>query len=108
MGYDDSLDAFGIHGTGGIVGALLLVPFIRNRWMADAAQINGGSWTSLDQLWVQTFAVLVTIAYSVVVSIVLYFIVKYTVGFRLKDEEEVKGLDKSQHGEHGYGLLDIQ
>ncbi len=108
LGYDDSLDAFGIHGTGGIVGALLLVPFIRNSWMSDAAEAAGGSWSSWEQLWVQVYAVLVTIGYSVIMSVIFYFVVKWTVGFRLSEEHEVKGLDKTQHGEHGYGMLDIQ
>lgn len=52
LGYDDSLDAFGIHGVGGIVGALLLTFFIRESWMESAAQAAGGSWTIWQQFGV--------------------------------------------------------
>ena len=53
LGYDDSLDAFGIHGVGGIVGAMFLTFFIRPSWMAEAATAAGGNWTVWNQLGVQ-------------------------------------------------------
>ncbi|NTW56132.1 MAG: ammonium transporter [Chlorobiaceae bacterium] len=106
-GYDDSLDAFGIHGVGGIVGALFLTFFIRPSWMAEAAEKAGGSWTILDQLGVQATAVGVTIAYAAIVSLVLLFIVEKTIGLRIKENDEMSGLDHSMHGEQGYGLINL-
>lgn len=105
LGYDDSLDAFGVHGVGGIVGALALTFFIRPSWYVDAAAKVGGSWTMWQQLGVQATAVGITVAYAAVVSLVLLFIVEKTVGFRLKENDEMSGLDHSMHGEQGYGLI---
>jgi len=105
MGYDDSLDAFGIHGVGGIVGALVLVFFIRESWMAEAVVAAGGSWTVWQQLGIQAAAVLVTVAYAGVVTLLLLVITEKTVGFRLGDAGEMSGMDHSLHGEHGYGLI---
>lgn len=105
LGYDDSLDAFGIHGIGGIVGALCLTFFIRPSWMADAAAKVGGTWTVWQQLGVQATAVGITVAYAAVVSLVLLFIVEKTIGLRVKENDEMSGLDHSMHGEQGYGLI---
>ncbi len=107
LGYDDSLDAFGIHGVGGIVGALALTFFIRPSWMADAAAKVGGSWTLWQQFGVQATAVGVTIAYAAVASLVLLFIVEKTVGLRISEDDEMSGLDHSMHGEQGYGLINL-
>ena len=107
LGYDDSLDAFGIHGVAGIVGALALVFFIRPSWMAGAAAAAGGSWSLLQQLLVQAQAVGATILYTVVVSGVLVLVVEKTVGFRLSEEREKSGMDHALHGEHGYGLINL-
>ena len=68
LGYDDSLDAFGIHGIGGIIGAILLVFFIRPSWMADAATAAGGSWTVWNQLGIQALAVTIAIVYAAVMT----------------------------------------
>ena len=106
-GYDDSLDAFGIHGIGGIVGAIALTFFIRESWMAEAAAAAGGSWSVWQQLGVQAAAVLVTIVYAALVTLVLLFIVEKTVGFRLRETQEMSGLDHSLHGERGYGLINL-
>jgi Amt family ammonium transporter len=107
LGYDDTLDAFGIHGTGGIVGAIFLVFFIRDSWWADAATAAGGSWGVLDQLWVQVYAIGITIVYAVVISLGIAFLIQKTIGFRMQEDEEIKGLDKTQHAESGYGFLDV-
>jgi Amt family ammonium transporter len=107
LGYDDSLDAFGVHGVGGIVGALFLTFFIRPSWMADAAVKAGGSWTVMQQLGVQATAVGVTIVYSAVVSLILLVIVDKTIGLRISENDEMSGLDHSMHGEHGYGLINL-
>jgi Amt family ammonium transporter len=105
LGYDDSLDAFGIHGIGGIVGAIFLVFFIRPSWMADAAEAAGGSWTMWQQLGVQALAVLIAIAYAAVLTLVLVWAVDKVFKFRSSETEEMQGLDRSYHGERGYGML---
>jgi Amt family ammonium transporter len=105
LGYDDSLDAFGIHGVGGIVGSLLLAFFIRKSWMAAAAEAAGGSWSSLQQLGVQAAAVGIAIAYAAIGTLIIIFIVNKLVGFRASTEAEMQGLDHFYHGEAGYGML---
>jgi Amt family ammonium transporter len=105
LGYDDSLDAFGIHGLGGIVGAIFLSFFIRPSWMAEAAEAAGGSWTIWQQLGVQTLAVLIAIVYAGVLSLVIIFVVDKIFKFRSSEKEEMQGLDRSYHGERGYGML---
>jgi Amt family ammonium transporter len=105
MGYDDSLDAFGVHGVGGIVGALSLTFFIRPSWMEDAAVAAGGSWTVWQQFGVQAAAVGIAIAYAAVVSLVLIVIVDKIFKFRSSERDEMAGLDRTYHGERGYGLV---
>lgn len=107
LGYDDSLDVFGIHGVAGILGAIALTFFIRDSWMADAAAKMGGSWTTANQLIVQLKAVGITILYTTVVSFLIVLIVEKTVGFRIDAKDEMAGLDHSLHGEHGYGLINL-
>lgn len=105
LGYDDSLDAFSVHGVGGIVGALLLTFFIRDSWWSEAEIANGGTWTILQQLGIQAAAVGIAITYSIFGTLVIIFIVEKTVGFKSTDEEEMQGLDHAYHGERGYGML---
>jgi len=105
LGYDDSLDAFGIHGMGAIVGALALSFFIRDSWMTEAALANGGTWTSLQQLGIQAAAVGIAIVYAAVGSLIIIFITEKTVGFKAKPCDELDGLDYAYHGERGYGML---
>jgi Amt family ammonium transporter len=105
LGYDDSLDVFGIHGVSGITGALALTFFIRPSWMAEASTAIGKVWTVGQQFGVQSTAVLITVVYAAAVSIVLLQLVQKTVGFRLETADEMSGMDHSLHGEHGYGLL---
>jgi Amt family ammonium transporter len=99
LGYDDSLDVFGVHGVGGIVGAVLTG--------LCAADFMGGAGTALDtvgaQIMVQIKSVLVTIVWSGVVSWVALFVIdKLVGGLRVSVEEETMGLDQSSHGESGY------
>ena len=103
--YDDSLDAFGVHGIGGIVGAIFLTFFIRKSWMEEAAVAIDGSWTVMQQLGVQVAAVLIAIVYAGILTYILLVIVSKTVGLRSSDNSEMAGLDNSYHGEHGYGML---
>ncbi|MCK4853755.1 MAG: ammonium transporter [Bacteroidales bacterium] len=105
LGYDDSLDAFGIHGVGGIVGAIFLTFLIRQSWMDEAALAAGGTWSVMQQLGVQVAAVLVAIVYAAVVTLIILFIVNKVIGLRASNAEEMQGLDFSLHGEHGYGMV---
>lgn len=106
LGYDDSLDVFGIHGMGGIVGALFLTPFIRKSWMEEAvAATTSNSWTLFQQFGVQVAAVAVAIVYSLVLTILIILIVEKTIGLKSSTQEELDGLDHAYHGERGYGML---
>lgn len=105
IGYDDSLDAFGVHGVGGIVGAIMLSFFIRKSWMADAAAVAGGHWGILQQLGVQAIAVSLAIVYAAAITLILVFVLEKFIGFRSCAKQEMAGLDSSYHGEHGYGML---
>lgn len=89
LGYDDSLDAFGVHGIGGILGALLTGVF--------AVKDIGGADGSL---LLQAKGVLITLVYSGVLSFVLLKLIDLTIGLRVSEEEEREGLDVILHGEH--------
>jgi Amt family ammonium transporter len=104
-GYDDSLDAFGIHGIGGIVGAIVLSFFIRATWMEDAAVSAGGTWTMVQQLGVQVAAVLIAVVYAGVFTLIILLVIDKLFKFRSSEESEMMGLDNAYHGEHGYGML---
>lgn len=105
LGYDDSLDCFGIHGVGSGFGVLFLSFFIRDSWMADAAGSAGGAWTVWNQLGVQLIGMGATIALAIVGTVIIYLIVEKSMGFRIDEEKEIIGLDQSLHSEHGYGLV---
>jgi Amt family ammonium transporter len=99
FGYDDTLDAFGIHGIGGTIGALLTGVF------ADPAINEAGKgllYGNPGQLWTQFIAVLATLVYSGVMTFVIFMIIKAVVGLRVGAEEETIGLDESEHGERAY------
>jgi Amt family ammonium transporter len=105
LGYDDSLDAFGIHGVGGIVGALLLVFFIRPAWMHEASTAAGGTWTILNQLGIQAIAVGIAVVYSAGMTFLIIYVLDKFIRFKSSEEDEMAGLDRSYHGERGYGML---
>ena len=105
LGYDDSLDAFGIHGVGGISGAILLVFFIRPSWMAEAATASRGSWTLWSQLGVQALAVIIAIVYAAVMTYIIIFALDRFIKIKSSEDDEMAGLDRSYHGERGYGML---
>ncbi len=98
MGYDDSLDAFGVHGVGGIVGALLTGLFAYGPLSATDSNPSGITG-SVHQLIVQTEAVLVTIVWCAVVSFIILKVVDLVIGLRVTPDEELEGLDMSLHGE---------
>jgi Amt family ammonium transporter len=104
LGFDDTLDAFGIHGIGGIVGAIFLTFFIRKSWMAEASAIIPG-WSTMDQLGVQALAVVIAIAYSAIGTFIILFILNKFIKIRSSEEGEMKGLDSFYHGERGYGMI---
>jgi Amt family ammonium transporter len=105
LGYDDSLDAFGIHGVGGIVGALLLTFFIRPSWMKEAAVAAGGKWTVWNQLGIQALAVSIAVVYAAIMTFIIIYILNKFIKFKSSEADEMAGLDRSYHGERGYGML---
>jgi len=105
LGYDDSLDCFGIHGVGSGLGVLMLSFFIRDSWMKSAASSANGSWSYFNQLTIQLLGMAATIALAVIGTVIIVFIVEKTIGFRIEEQKEIEGLDQSLHGEHGYGLV---
>jgi Amt family ammonium transporter len=100
IGYDDTLDAFGVHGIAGMAGAILLTFFIR------AGEIPQGR-DVLGQLPIQVLGVVVTIVYAAVVTIVLLVVIQKVFGLRLGTTAEMAGMDHELHGEQGYGLLNL-
>lgn len=105
LGYDDSLDAFGIHGVGGITGALLLVFFIRPSWMNEAADSVSTGWNVWKQFLVQGIAVLIAVAYAAVLTFVIIYAVDRVFRLKASETDEMAGLDRSYHGERAYGML---
>jgi Amt family ammonium transporter len=95
LGYDDSLDAFGVHGIGGIIGALLTGVFALKEVGGTAGLLQGNP----GQLLIQAEGVGIVIVFNAVVSVILYKLVDLTIGLRVTLEEEVDGLDISLHGE---------
>jgi len=101
LGYDDSLDAFGVHGIGGIVGALLTGLLSYGPLSATDATPDG-SPGGFDQLKLQAIGVASTIVYSGVMTLILLMVTKALVGLRVTEEEEREGLDIVLHGEQIY------
>ncbi len=101
LGYDDTLDAFGIHGIGGTIGAILTGVF------ADPSINEAGKgllYGNPGQLLTQIIAVAVTMVYSGIMTFVIFMVIKIFVGLRVDAEDEITGLDESQHGEKAYNL----
>ena len=101
LGYDDALDVFGIHGSAGIIGAILTGVF------ADPSINEAGKgllYGNPEQLWTQIFAVLVTIVYTAIMTAVIFLIIRIFMKMRVSEEEEITGLDSSQHSERAYNL----
>jgi Amt family ammonium transporter len=109
LGADDSLDVFGVHGLGGILGAILtgvfaapslggtgIYDYVANKFSTD--------YSIGTQVWIQTQGVIYTIILSAVVSVIALLIVKAVVGLRVPEDEEREGLDVTAHGEKAYNL----
>jgi Amt family ammonium transporter len=102
LGYDDSLDAFGVHGVGGVVGTIgagLLASTLMNPAGADGALMG-----NVSTLFTQLKGIGIVAVYSVVVTVVLLKVIDGLIGLRVKDDHEVMGLDLSQHSEAGYDM----
>jgi Amt family ammonium transporter len=112
LGADDSLDVFGVHAVGGIVGALLTGVFndpslggpgYVSDWVT-ASVVAAKDYSIAGQFWIQLKAVLVTIVWSGVVAFIAYKLVDLTIGLRVTEEEEREGLDVTSHGEAAYRM----
>lgn len=110
LGADDSLDVFGVHGIGGIVGALLTGVFNSpalggpgyvTDWVT-VSMVTGADYSIASQVWVQAKAVLTTVIWSGVVSFIAFKVVDLTIGLRVSEEDEREGLDITSHGETAY------
>ncbi len=106
MGIDDSLDVFGIHGVGGIIGAILTgvfaAPSLGGGGVFDYSIGAVGEYAMGAQVWNQTLGVIIAIVWSAVVSFVAIHIVKALIGLRVSDSDERQGLDVTTHGENAY------
>jgi Amt family ammonium transporter len=102
--YDDSLDAFGVHCVGGIWGALATGLFASKALNPTGA--NGLFFGNPKLFLIQLFTVLVTIAYTSVVTLIIYKLVDFFIGVRVSDKEELMGLDLTQHRERAYTVLE--
>ena len=110
LGADDSLDVFGVHGVGGIVGALLTGVFNSPAlggpgYVADwvtVTMVTAADYSIASQVWIQAKGVLITIVWSGVVSVIAFKIVDLTIGLRVSEEDEREGLDITSHGETAY------
>jgi len=107
LGADDSLDVFGVHGVGGILGALLTgvfaSPDLGGTGIYDyVANAVSADYSIAGQVWTQLKAVLITIVWSGVVSFIAYKLVDLVIGLRVPEEEEREGLDITSHGETAY------
>ncbi|MDY6954257.1 MAG: hypothetical protein SWE60_22350, partial [Thermodesulfobacteriota bacterium] len=102
LGYDDSLDVVGIHGVGGTWGALATGLFASTAVNPDGA--DGLLFGNAAQLWVQFLSVLVTCIFAFFMTVVILKILDWTIGLRVDEEAEVRGLDITQHSETGYSL----
>ncbi|OJV87509.1 MAG: ammonia channel protein [Bacteroidia bacterium 44-10] len=101
LGYDDSLDAFGVHGIGGIIGSILIGVFATQAITGEGGA-QGALYGDWNQLWIQVVATVATIAFSAIMTWILFKIVDAIVGIRATAESESVGLDISEHGEIAY------
>ncbi|WP_329053655.1 ammonium transporter [Streptomyces violaceus] len=101
FGYDDSLDVVGVHLVGGVVGSILIGFFASGKGQSDATGVFYGDHT-FDQLWKQLAGVGGVLAYSLIVSAILAFVLHKTIGMRVPEDEEVAGIDQAEHAETAY------
>jgi Amt family ammonium transporter len=101
LGYDDALDAFGVHGVGGLIGALLTGVFAEK--VLNEAGADGLLAGNAAQLGTQAIAVLASGAYAAVLTFGILKLIDATLGLRVAENDEREGLDSALHGEQGYG-----
>jgi ammonium transporter, Amt family len=108
VGYDDSLDAFGVHCIGGIVGAIgtgiFVAPSLGGTGVYDYVTNKVGDFSMSAQVTSQLWAIGTSIVWSAVVAVIAYKIVDMTIGLRVAEEQEREGLDETQHGERAYSM----
>jgi len=108
LGYDDSLDVFGVHCIGGILGAILtgvfVSPNLGGTGVYDYVANKVGDYNMADQVTSQLWAVGTSLVWSGVVAFICYKIVDVVIGLRVTEEQEREGLDETQHGERAYNL----
>ncbi|MBT5660299.1 MAG: ammonium transporter, partial [Rhodospirillaceae bacterium] len=95
LGYDDSLDVFGVHGIGGIVGALLTGVFAVEAIGGTPGLIEGNT----SQVWIQAYGIIATIIYCAVATFIILKVIQMFIGLRVSEDEEREGLDSAIHGE---------
>jgi Amt family ammonium transporter len=95
LGYDDALDAFGVHGVGGMVGALLTGVFAVEQYGGTAGLIDGNAMQVINQIE----GIVIVFVYDAVVSLIILKVVDIFIGLRVTDEVEREGLDLALHGE---------
>lgn len=104
LGYDDSLDAFGVHGVGGIFGTIAVGLFAEKA--VNAAGNNGLLFGNLHQFLVQGFIVVVTVAFAAIMTFVIFKIVDALIGMRVEEKNEIVGLDLTQQSEAAYTVIE--
>jgi ammonium transporter, Amt family len=110
LGYDDALDVFGVHGVGGIIGALLTGIFVNparggvgvTDYLATDTSVKTLEYAFGTQMYAQIMSVIVAVVLSAVVSVIALMICKVTVGLRVEEQDERQGLDITSHGERAY------
>lgn len=103
FGYDDALDAFGVHGVGGIIGSVLTGVFA-TQFVTGEGGVQGALYGDWNQLWIQIAATIISMVFSAVMTFVLFKVVDKLVGIRVDKRVEEEGLDIYEHGESAYDL----
>lgn len=103
FGYDDALDAFGVHGVGGIIGSVLTGVFAA-QFVTGEGGVQGALYGDWNQLWIQIAATVISVVFSAVMTFVLFKVVDKLVGIRVDKRVEEEGLDIYEHGESAYDL----
>ena len=103
FGYDDALDAFGVHGVGGIIGSVLTGVFA-TPFVTGEGGVQGALYGDWNQLWIQIAATIISMVFSAVMTFVLFKVVDKLVGIRVDKRVEEEGLDIYEHGESAYDL----
>jgi Amt family ammonium transporter len=98
--YDDSLDVVGVHMVGGIIGSLLIGFFASGTGQSEVKGLFYGG--NADQLWKQCAGVFAVLAYSLIASAILAFLLDKTIGMRVEEDEEISGIDQAEHAETAY------